>query len=79
MYNEKEIHPLAHELAEALNDTESLIYYQGLVERFNEEKLKDTLRRVLSIPAEKIRRSRAAYFNYLMQQSHFHGNDYSRN
>lgn len=68
MNDEQEYSALAEELADALNDRESLMYYEGLLERYTEEKLRDTLRRVLEIPERKIRKSRAAYFNYLMQQ-----------
>lgn len=69
MENENDFHPLARELAQVLDDHDSLPFYQGLIERFSEHTLKETLKRVLAVPENKIRKSRAAYFNYLMQQS----------
>lgn len=68
MTTEKSIHPLALELAEILDDMDSLQLYQGFTEQFSEVLLRDTLKKVLSIPKEKIRKNRAALYNYLMQR-----------
>jgi hypothetical protein len=75
MNKEQNIHPIAIELAEALHDTDSLMFYQGLAEQYAESLLKETLKKVLEVPNDKIKRSRAAYFNYLMQQ-HGHKKKY---
>ena len=56
----------ALELAEALNDTDSLQFYRRCVEQYSEEFLRRTLERVLSIPQHKIRKSRGALFNSLL-------------
>jgi hypothetical protein len=57
---------LALELAEALNDTSSISFYQSLVVRFSEQYLHDILKKVLLTDATKIRKSKAAFFNYLV-------------
>lgn len=57
---------LAYELADALNDKKSMEFYFVLVEKYSEEFLRDKLKIVMTTPEEKITRSRAAYFNYLV-------------
>jgi hypothetical protein len=61
---------LALELADALNDMEALTVYQGFAERYSEEFLRKILQKVLSIPEDKIRKTRGALFTYLVKQSH---------
>lgn len=57
---------LAVELASTLNDEKSISWYTAITKRYSETYLRDTLMRVLSIPEEKIKRSRAALFNHLV-------------
>jgi hypothetical protein len=59
---------LAHEIAESLNDQESFPLYLAYTNRHPEEKLKELLRRTLSISDYKIKRSRGALFTYLVEQ-----------
>lgn len=59
---------LAHEIAEALNDLEALPLYESYAKRFPEEDLRKLLVRVLSIPQDKIKRTRGALFTYLVGQ-----------
>jgi len=56
----------AVELAEALNDTGSLAFYRRCVEWYDEEFLRETLEKVLSIPQRQIRKTRGALFNKLV-------------
>lgn len=65
-YNRTE--QLAQEIAEELNDKEALPLYQSYAKRFPEEELRKLLVRVLSIPQEKIKRTRGALFTYLVGQ-----------
>lgn len=59
---------LAIELAEALNDKDALSLYVAFTHKYPETLLRATLSKVLLIPEHKIRRTRGAYFNYLIQQ-----------
>jgi len=65
---------LAYELADALNDKKSMEFYFVLVEKYSEEFLRDKLQIVMATAEEKITRSRAAYFNYLVTK---HGKRHS--
>ncbi|REJ81339.1 MAG: hypothetical protein DWQ44_09815 [Bacteroidetes bacterium] len=58
--------PLAYELADTLNDQESLALYISFTQTYQEEFLKKTLLKVMSIPDNKIKRSRGALFTYLV-------------
>jgi len=69
---------LAYELARALNDIESLPVYIGFAEKYQEPFLRKVLQKVMSVPDEKIKRTRGALFTYLVKQNgSFDGN--SRN
>jgi len=59
---------LALELAETLKDHDSLTLYQQYSEKYSEEFLRRILERVLSIPKDKIRKSRGALFTFLVNQ-----------
>lgn len=59
---------LAYELADALDDLKSIDYYIALVSKYSEEYLREKLQIVQTTPIEKIKRSRAAYFNYIVSQ-----------
>jgi len=67
---------LARELAEALNDTESLQAYTQFVEKYSEAFLRKIQAKVLAIPEHKIRKSRGALFTFLIKQ---HEQNHSRN
>ena len=67
---------LAYELASALNDKEALPVYIAFTRKYNEEFLKRTLLRVMSIPDSKIKRTRGALFTYLVKEN---GDNYFRN
>lgn len=57
---------LAIELAESLNDVGSLPFYRRCVEWYDEDFLRETLEKVLSIPQRQIRKTRGALFNKLV-------------
>lgn len=59
---------LAMEIATALNDMEALPLYINFTNKYSEAFLRKTLLRVLSVPEEKIRRTRGALFTFLVQQ-----------
>lgn len=59
---------LASEIAAALEDTAALPLYEGYAQCYPEALLRELLRRTLSIPDHKIKRSRGALFTYLVQQ-----------
>jgi hypothetical protein len=66
--NQKE-KSLAYELASALNDLEALPVYIAFSQTYQETFLRKTLNRVMSIPDEKIKRTRGALFTYLVRQN----------
>ena len=57
---------LAHELAETLQDHDSLACYLQYTRRFSEEHLRKTLAKVMSIEETSIRKSRGALYTYLV-------------
>ncbi len=59
---------LALEIATTLDDMDALPLHKQFTEKYSESFLRKKLMRVLSIPERKIKRSRAALFNYLIQQ-----------
>lgn len=66
---------LAYEIANALNDREALPLYVSFTKKYQEGFLRKILFRVMSIPDNRIKRTRGALFTYLVNQ---HGNDNSR-
>lgn len=58
---------LAIEIAEVLNDKESLPLYLRYTSQYSPAFLRDILKKVLSIPQEKIRKTRGALFTYLVE------------
>lgn len=66
----------AYELANVLNDHQSIQVYVKFTQKYKEEFLRKILLRVMSIPDNKIKRTRGALFTYLVNQ---HGFDHSRN
>ena len=66
---------LALELAEALGDMESLTVYRAFAEQYAESYLRKIQLKVLSIPDEKIRKTRGALFTYLVKEHGKRGRD----
>lgn len=66
----------AYELANVLNDHHSIQVYVSFTQKYKEEFLRKILLRVMSIPDNKIKRTRGALFTYLVNQ---HGYDNPRN
>lgn len=75
IYSEKGFKPqtekelLAIDLAEALNDNKNLPLYLSYCKRYPEQLLRRVLSEVKEMPQERIRKSRGALFNYLVQKS----------
>lgn len=63
-------HKLAYHLADTLNDYDALPFYISCVQKYSEDHITKILNRVMAIPEQKIRRSRAALFTFLIQQAH---------
>jgi hypothetical protein len=59
---------LAHEIAAALDDEFSFALFLYYADKYNELLLRKVLTKVLSVPAEKIKKTRGALFTYLMSQ-----------
>ncbi|MFQ6031846.1 MAG: helix-turn-helix domain-containing protein [Candidatus Zixiibacteriota bacterium] len=59
---------LALDLADALNDHKGLALYLSYARKYPESLLRKVLGEVKEIPVEKIKKSRAALFNYLIKQ-----------
>jgi hypothetical protein len=59
---------LAQELAERLGDAPGLPLYLIVARRYTETSIRQILGRVLEIPDERIRTSRGALFNWLIQR-----------
>jgi len=66
--NQQQETQFAYELAEALDDKDAIQMYIAYVNRFPESLLREILVKVLAVPDEKIRKTRGALFNYLIQQ-----------
>lgn len=58
---------LAYEIAEALNDLDSLDVHIAFAESYNESALRKIFHRVMSIPEDKIKRTRGALYTYLVK------------
>ncbi len=58
---------LAYEIAEGLNDLDSLDVHIAFTERYNESVLRKIFNRVMSIPEDKIKRTRGALYTYLVK------------
>lgn len=57
---------LANEIADALNDRGSLMLFLHFTRKYKEEYLKKILEKVMSIPEEKIKKTRGALYTYLI-------------
>ena len=67
---------LANELADSMNDRESFQLYFTFCQKYSEEFLRKIQTKVLSIPENKIRKTRGALFTFLVKQ---HGKESSNN
>ena len=67
MDNSKE-KALAYEIALALDDLDSLHLHLSFVQMYKEEFLRKMLQKAMATPQEKIRRSRAALYVFLVNQ-----------
>jgi len=59
---------LARDLAAGLNDEANLRFYLSVCRKYPEEFLRKTYGQVKEIPLNKIKKSRGALFNYLIQK-----------
>lgn len=59
---------LAQEITDALHDSDAYSLYLSYTQKYPEDILRRILERVLSIPKEKIKRTRGALFTYLVTQ-----------
>jgi hypothetical protein len=66
--NHEDALALARDISDALNDYDAFQLYLSYAQTYPKEKLVQLLERVLSIPIEKIKKSRAALFTYLVEQ-----------
>ena len=63
---------LACELAERLGDPEGFALYLKVATRYSESYIRSILSRVLEVPTDRIRTSRGALFNWLIQHHGAH-------
>jgi hypothetical protein len=59
---------LALDLAEALDDRDGFPYYLTVAQKYPESHIRRVLRQVREVPAERIRTSRGALFNWLIHR-----------
>ena len=71
-YNPQEI-KLATEIAETLHDRDSLALHLMYVRKYKEEFLRRILAKVMAIPEHQIRKTRAALYVFLINQSSRNG------
>lgn len=64
---------LAHEIAEALKDRDSITLHLQYVRKYKEDFLRKTLAKVMAIDESKIRKTRAALYTFLINQSSKYG------
>jgi hypothetical protein len=64
---------LAREIAETLSDMDSLALHLMYVRKYKEEFLRRILAKVMAIPENQIRKTRAALYVFLINQSNRHG------
>ena len=68
---------LVQELALSLDDTDALSFYRQCANDYPEELLRKLLTKVLSIPQDKIKKSRGALFTHLLH-GHANKNTFTR-
>lgn len=64
---------LAHEIANTLGDRDSIALHLQYARKYKEEFLRKTLNKVMSLDESKIKRSRAALYTFLINQSSRYG------
>lgn len=64
---------LANEIAYALDDLGSLTWHLQTIRTFREEKLREVLHKVMAMPPEKIKTTRARLYTFLITQCMRHG------
>ena len=64
---------LAHEIADALKDHDSIPLHLQHVRKYKEAFLRKILAKVMSVDERKIKRSRAALYTFLINQSSKYG------
>lgn len=72
-YTQQEI-ALAREIAHTLGDSDSLSFHLKQVRKFKEEFLRKRLAHVMALPESQIKKSRAALYVHLINQSSKYGN-----
>lgn len=60
---------LAYEIAQTLNDPDSLPQFKIYVETYPRQFLLDMLARTMSVPDHKVKKSRGALFVFLVQHN----------
>ena len=60
---------LANEIADTLNDRDSITLHLQYVRRYKEDYLRKILNKVMSLPESSIRKSRAALYTFLINQA----------
>ena len=71
-YDQHEI-KLANEIADTLKDRDSITMHLQYVRKYKEEFLRRILNKEMVLPESKIRKSRAALYTFLINQSSSHG------
>ena len=64
---------LANEIADTLKDRDSITMHLQYVRKYKEEFLRKILGKVMSLPDDKIRRTRGALYTFLINQSTKYG------
>jgi len=59
---------LAQELADTLDDRESIAFYRDVTKKYSEGFIRGKLQKVMSIPSNQIRKTRGALFTFLLNQ-----------
>lgn len=75
MYQDYDSHEikLAHEIANTLEDRDSITLHLQYARKYKEEFLRRILNKVMSLPDSKIKRSRAALYTFLINQNSRNG------
>jgi hypothetical protein len=66
---------LAHEIATALDDLDALPVHIQFCQKYSEAFLRKMLLKALSVPQEKIRKTRGALYTSLVQRNGWHSRD----
>jgi len=66
---------LAYEIAQALDDMKSIDLHISFTKKYSEKFLREILQQVIATPDKKIKRTRAAYYTYLVMNNGKHSRD----